>query len=47
MKFAGKGLGYVDTRLLITARYMDDGAILTSGNDLNAQTLRLGVAYTA
>ena len=44
-KLAGQGIGYVDTHLLISARFMPDGAVLTSDNDLRAQAERLGVAY--
>ena len=44
-KLAGKGVGYVDTHLLISARYMPDGAVLTTDNNLRAQAERLGVAY--
>lgn len=44
-KLAGQGIGYVDSHLLISARYMSDGAILTSDTNLLAQAERLGVAY--
>lgn len=44
-KLAGKGVGYVDTHLLISARYMPEGAVLTTDNNLLAQAERLGVAY--
>ncbi|MEP6784937.1 MAG: VapC toxin family PIN domain ribonuclease [Sphingomonadales bacterium] len=44
-KLSGKGVGYVDTHLLISARYLPDGKLLTSDNDLRAQAERLGVAY--
>jgi hypothetical protein len=44
-KLAGQGIGYVDSHLLISARYMTNGAILTSDRDLLAQAERLGLAY--
>jgi len=46
-KLAGKGVGYVDTHLLLSAHYVDDGKILTGDNDLRIQAERLGVAYVA
>ena len=44
-KLAGKGIGYVGTHLLISAQYLQDGAVLTTDKSLLAQAQRLGVAY--
>lgn len=44
-KLAGQGVGYVDVHLLISAKYLADGALLTSDNNLRAQADRLGLAY--
>lgn len=42
---SGKGIGYVDTHLLISARYMPDGSLLTSDSNLRVQAERLCIAY--
>jgi predicted nucleic acid-binding protein len=44
-ELAGKGVGYVDTHLLISARYLPDGVLLTTDSNLRTQAERLGVAY--
>lgn len=44
-KLRGTGIGYVDTHLLISARLLGDGKVLTSDGRLRAQAERLGVAY--
>lgn len=44
-KLSGQGVGYVDTHLLISARYLADGRVLTSDKNLRLQAERLGVAY--
>lgn len=46
-KLAGKGIGYVDTHLLISARYLPEGSVLTTDRNLREQAERLGVAYSA
>ncbi len=43
---AGTGIGYVDTHLLISARLLGAGKVLTSDKSLHKQAERLGVAYT-
>jgi predicted nucleic acid-binding protein len=45
-ELAGTGVGYVDTHLLISARLLGTGRVLTSDKRLHAQAERLGVAYT-
>jgi predicted nucleic acid-binding protein len=44
-ELAGTGIGYVDTHLLISARMVRNGRLLTLDKRLNAQAERLGVAY--
>ena len=44
-KLAGKGVGYVDTHLLVSAKMMPDGLLLTADKNLDVQAKRLGVAY--
>ena len=44
-KLAGQGVGYVDVHLLISAKFLPDGAVLTSDDNLRKQAERLGVAY--
>lgn len=44
-KLAGTGVGYVDTHLLISARMLPTGKLLTRDRKLHAQAERLGVAY--
>jgi predicted nucleic acid-binding protein len=44
-KLADQGVGYVDTHLLISARYLPYGVVLTSDHNLRAQAERLDVAY--
>lgn len=45
-KLAGTGVGYIDTHLLVSARMVRDGVLLTKDNALRAQAERLGVAYS-
>ena len=42
---AGTGVGYVDTHLLISARLLGTGRVVTKDKNLQAQATRLGVAY--
>ncbi len=44
-KMAGTGLGYVDTHLLVSAKLMPGGSILSQDKNLLAQAKRLGLAY--
>jgi predicted nucleic acid-binding protein len=44
---AGTGVGYVDIHLLISARLLGNGKVLTRDKRLHAQAERLGVAYQA
>lgn len=44
-ELAGKGIGYVDTHLLISARYLVEGAVLTTDQNLREQAERLGLSY--
>ena len=45
-KLAGKGVGYVDAHLLVSARITEGASLLTSDNDLRAQAERFELAYT-
>ena len=45
-KLAGKGVGYVDTHLLVSAKMIPNGRLMTADGNLHAQAERLGVAYT-
>lgn len=45
-ELAGTGIGYIDTHLLISARLLGTGKVLTSDKNLKKQAERLGVAYT-
>lgn len=42
---AGTGVGYVDAHLLVSARLLDNGRVLTRDMRLLAQAERLGLAY--
>ncbi len=44
-KLAGTGVGYVDTHLLVSAKLVQDGKVLTKDKSLKEQAERLGVAY--
>jgi predicted nucleic acid-binding protein len=44
---AGKGVGYVDTHLLLSARISADVSLLSHDKNLRTQAERLGVAYAA
>ena len=44
-KLAGTGVGYVDTHLLVSARTMPGGTIMTFDGDLHTQAERFGLAY--
>ena len=41
----GTGIGYVDTHLLLSAKLLEAGRLLTSDRDLWKQAERLGLAY--
>jgi predicted nucleic acid-binding protein len=43
---AGTGLGYVDAHLLVSAKMLPNGSVLTNDRKLHAQAVRLGIAYT-
>ena len=44
-KLAGKGVGYVDTHLLVSAKMTPNGSLMTGDRNLHAQAERLGIAY--
>ena len=44
-ELSGTGVGYVDTHLLISARLLVGGTLLTNDKRLHTQAERLGVAY--
>jgi hypothetical protein len=44
-KLAGTGIGYVDTHLLVSARLIPHGQIMTKDKNLMAQSERFDVAY--
>lgn len=44
-KLAGTGVGYVDVSLLLSAKLLPDGSVLTHDRNLHAQAERLGLAY--
>ena len=44
---ADKGIGYVDTHLLVSAKMLARGQVLTLDRKLHAQAERLGLAYQA
>jgi predicted nucleic acid-binding protein len=44
-KLAGRGIGYVDTHLLMSAKLISGGSVLTLDGNLHEQAERLGVAY--
>lgn len=46
-KLAGTGVGYVDSHLLLSARLIKNGMLLTGDKNLQAQAERLGVAFTS
>ena len=46
-KLAGTGIGYVDSHLLVSARLLPHGTIMTLDNDLRAQAERFEMAYEA
>ena len=46
-KLAGKGIGYIDAHLLLSARMTDGATLLTTDGRLRAQAERFDVAYTA
>ena len=41
----GTGIGYVDAHLLVSAKLLPDGRVLTRDNRLQAQAKRLGLAF--
>ena len=44
-KLAGKGIGYVDAHLLMSAKMTQNGRVLTQDRKLLAQAKRLQIAY--
>ncbi|MEO6091788.1 MAG: type II toxin-antitoxin system VapC family toxin [Novosphingobium sp.] len=46
-ELAGTGIGFVDANLLISAKLLPDGRILTGDKHLHAQATRLGLAFEA
>jgi predicted nucleic acid-binding protein len=44
-KLFGTGIGYVDTHLLVSAKLLPDGKLLTKDRALAEQAERLGIAY--
>jgi predicted nucleic acid-binding protein len=44
-ELAGKGIGYVDVHLLMSARMIPNGRLLTSDKNLLAQALRFELDY--
>jgi predicted nucleic acid-binding protein len=44
-KLAGTGIGYVDTHLLVSARLLPHGQVMTKDKSLMAQAERFEVAY--
>lgn len=46
-KLAGTGVGYVDSHLLVSAKLLSEGKVLTRDKALQEQAERLGVAYTS
>lgn len=44
-KLAGTGLGYVDAHLLVSARLLPNGSIMTQDNDLQTQAVRFDLAF--
>ncbi len=44
-KLAGTGVGYVDAHLLVSAKLLAGGTIMTNDNSLAEQAGRLGMAY--
>jgi predicted nucleic acid-binding protein len=44
-KLAGKGVGYVDTHLLVSAKLMPGGSVLTLDRNLHEQAERLALAF--
>lgn len=45
-KLAGTGVGYVDAHLLVSARLLPKGSIMTLDNDLQDQAERFDLAYS-
>lgn len=46
-RLAGTGIGYVDVSLLVSAKLLGTGTVLTKDKWLHAQANRLALAYTA
>ena len=44
-ELVGTGIGYVDTHLLLSAKLLPNGRVLTFDKKLRAQAERLGIAY--
>lgn len=45
-RLAGTGVGYVDAHLLVAARLLPNGSVMTLDNDLLDQARRFDLAYT-
>ncbi len=45
-KLAGTGVGYVDTHLLVSAKLLPTGLVMTKDHKLEAQAQRLDVAFS-
>lgn len=45
-KLSGTGVGYVDTHLLMSARLLPRGRLMTRDHRLHAQAERLGIAFS-
>jgi predicted nucleic acid-binding protein len=45
-KLAGTGLGYVDAHILVSARLLESGSLMTLDGDLSEQASRFGVLYS-
>ncbi len=46
-KLAGTGIGYVDAHLIVSAKLLSDGMILTSDKNLKEQAKLHGVGYSS
>lgn len=44
-ELSGTGIGYVDSHLLMSAKLLANGSVLTKDKNLHAQAERLGLAY--
>jgi predicted nucleic acid-binding protein len=46
-KLAGRGIGYVDTHLLVSAKLLPDGQVLSFDGNLMIQAERFDLAYSS